>query len=395
MALDYLKNIFLVMIIGLFAVGIISSSMVFGASIDSPRKQMAIGIAAEDVVCKAGYDLMLRFSGTAACVKPSTAMKLENSDWGTITKTAAMMEDEMKEDTMEDKISAEFPFESKYVEVLGSKMHYIDEGEGDPILFLHGNPTSSYLWRNVIPYVSDDTRVIAVDLIGMGKSDKPDIDYSFDDHAKYLNAFIEELELKDVTLVIHDWGSGLGFNYAANNEENIKGIAFMEALLMPMPSYDAMPSPEMVEMFTNFRTPGVGEELIMNQNIFVEQLLPGMILRELSEEEFNHYSEPYPTPESRKPVWKWPNEIPIGGEPKNTHDIISSYNQWLQTTEIPMLMIYATPGILGNEMAVQWAEGNLMNLETVHIGPGLHFIQEDNPDAIGEAISDWYQEISK
>jgi glyoxylase-like metal-dependent hydrolase (beta-lactamase superfamily II)/pimeloyl-ACP methyl ester carboxylesterase len=208
-----------------------------------------------------------------------------------------------------------------------------------------------------------------------------------------LNAFIEELELKDVTLVIHDWGSGLGFNYAANNEENIKGIAFMEALLMPMPSYDAMPSPEMVEMFTNFRTPGVGEEMIMNQNFFVEQLLPSMILRELSDEEFNHYSEPYPTPESRKPVWKWPNEIPIGGEPKNTHDIISSYNQWMQTTEIPMLMIYATPGILGNEMAVQWAEDNLMNLETVHIGPGLHFIQEDNPDAIGEAISDWYQRM--
>ena len=282
----------------------------------------------------------------------------------------------------------------RYVEVLGSQMHYIDEGEGDPVLFLHGNPTSSYLWRNVIPYVSDDARVIAVDLIGMGKSDKPDIDYSFDDHAKYLNAFIEELELKDVTLVIHDWGSGLGFNYAANNEENIKGIAFMEALLMPMASYDAFPSPEAVEMFKNFRTPGVGEELIMNQNIFVEQLLPSMILRELSEEEFNYYSEPYPTPESRKPVWKWPNEIPIGGEPKNTHDIISSYNQWLQTTETPMLMIYATPGVLGNEMAVQWAEDNLMNLETVHIGPGLHFIQEDNPDAIGEAISDWYQTIN-
>jgi haloalkane dehalogenase len=384
------------MIIGLFAVGIISSSVVFGASIDSPRKQMAMGTAAEDVVCKAGYDLMLRSSGTAACVKPSTAMKLENSGWGTITKTVAMMEDELMEDTMiTSEINPEFPFESKYVEILGSQMHYIDEGEGDPVLFLHGNPTSSYLWRNVIPYVSDDTRAIAVDLIGMGKSDKPDIDYSFNDHTRYLNAFIEELELKDVTLVIHDWGSGLGFNYAANNEDNIKGIAFMEALLMPMPGYDAMPSPEMVEMFTNFRTPGVGEEMIMNQNFFVEQLLPSMILRELSEEEFNHYSEPYPTPESRKPVWKWPNEIPIGGEPKNMHDIVSSYNQWLQTTEIPMLMIYATPGILGNEMAVQWAKDNIMNLETVNVGPGLHFIQEDNPDAIGEAISDWYQEISK
>jgi len=373
---------------------------------------MAMGTLAEDVVCKDGMALMKRSSGTSACVKPLTAMKLEKAGWGTMLKDVGLMDlhrekmmDKHNEKMMKDKdmmeqketsleISAEFPFESKYVEVLGSQMHYIDEGEGDPVLFLHGNPTSSYLWRNVIPYVSDDTRVIAVDLIGMGKSDKPDIDYSYDDHYKYLTEFIEELELKNVTLVIHDWGSGLGFNYAANNEENIKGIAFMEALLMPMPSYDAMPSPEMVEMFTNFRTPGIGEEMIMNQNIFVEQLLPSMILRELSEEEFNYYSEPYPTPESRKPVWKWPNEIPIGGEPKNTHDIISSYNQWLQTTEIPMLMIYATPGVIGNEMAVQWAEDNLLNLETVHIGPGLHFIQEDNPDAIGEAISDWYQTIN-
>jgi len=292
-------------------------------------------------------------------------------------------------------ISAEFPFESKYVEVLESQMHYIDEGQGDVILFIHGNPTSSYLWRNIIPYVSDDARVIAVDLIGMGKSDKPDIDYSFEDHAKYLDGFIKELELKNVTLVIHDWGSALGFNYAANNEGNIKGIAFMEALLMPMPSYDVFPSPEMIEMFKNFRTPGVGEEMIMNQNIFVEQLLPSLIVRELSEEEMNYYSEPYPTPESRKPVWKWPNEIPIGGEPKNVHDIISSYNQWLQTTETPMLMIYATPGVLGNEMAVQWAKDNLKNLKVVNVGEGIHFIQEDNPDAIGKAISDWYQTKSE
>jgi len=371
-----------------------------------------MGTSAEDVVCKENMALMKRSSGTAACVTSSTAMKLEKAGWGMMLKDVGMMDlhrekmmDKHSEKMMKDKdmmeqketsleISAEFPFESKYVEVLGSQMHYIDEGEGDPVLFLHGNPTSSYLWRNVIPYVSDDTRVIAVDLIGMGKSDKPDIDYSFDDHSRYLNAFIEELELKNITLVIHDWGSGLGFNYAANNEDNIKGIAFMEALLMPL-TWDDFTTDEMKEMFQNFRTPGIGEEMIMNQNIFVEQLLPSMIVRELSEEEMNYYQEPYPTPESRKPVWKWPNEIPIDGEPKNTHDIISSYNQWLQTTEIPMLMIYATPGVIGNEMAVQWAEDNLMNLETVHIGPGLHFIQEDSPDAIGEAISDWYQRMSK
>jgi haloalkane dehalogenase len=133
----------------------------------------------------------------------------------------------------EQNISAEFPFESNYVEVLGSQMHYIDEGEGDPILFIHGNPTSSYLWRNIIPYVEPYGRAIAVDLIGMGKSDKPDIGYRFVDHAKYLEAFIEKLDLKNITLVVHDWGSALGFNYAMQNEDNIKGIAFMEAFLMP------------------------------------------------------------------------------------------------------------------------------------------------------------------
>ena len=389
MAQDNLKNIFIFMIIGLFAVGIISSSVVFGGSVDSPRKQMAMGTAAEDVVCKAGYDLMLRFSGTAACVKPSTAMKLENSGWGTITKTAAMMEDGM----FSSEISAEFPFESHYVEVLGSKMHYIDEGEGDPILFIHGNPTSSYLWRNIVPYVSDDARVIAVDLIGMGKSDKPDIDYRFVDHAKYLEGFIEELELKNITLVIHDWGSGLGFNYAMQHEDNIKGIAFMEAFLMPL-KWDEFPA-EFREMFENFRTPGIGEEMIMTQNIFVEQILPGSIIREITDEEMNHYREPYPTVESRKPVWVWPNEIPFNGEPADVHKIVTDYNQWLQETEIPKILFYATPGVLLPSSMVEWSEANLKNLETIYVGEGIHFIQEDHPHEIGRGLADWYQEISK
>jgi len=373
-----IKPIFIIFVIAtIFTLGLSFNNFANAASIDEKTR------------CNEGFELVYRINADKyACVFETTSQKWQNLG------IAEQIEQQIS-DTVETSstISAEFPFESHYVEVLGSKMHYIDEGEGDPILFIHGNPTSSYLWRNIIPYVSDDARVIAVDLIGMGKSDKPDIDYSFDDHARYLNAFIEELELKNVTLVIHDWGSGLGFNYAANNEENIKGIAFMEALLMPMASYDAFPSPEAVEMFKNFRTPGVGEELIMNQNIFVEQLLPSMILRELSEEEFNHYSEPYPTPESRKPIWKWPNEIPIGGEPKNTHDIVSSYNQWIQTTETPMLMIYATPGVLGNEMAVQWAKDNVMNLETANVGPGLHFIQEDQPDEIGKGLDEWYQTL--
>ena len=365
----------------------IAFAIIFAFILITPSIQNVL--AEKNVMCSEDKVLVYRInSDKYACLNPSSA-----SNWYQkgIAEPVEQIVSEQEEIISE--INAEFPFESKYVEVLGSKMHYIDEGQGDPILFIHGNPTSSYLWRNVIPHVSDDARVITVDLIGMGKSDKPDIDYAYEDHYRYLDAFITELDLKNVTLVIHDWGSGLGFNYAANNENNIKGIAFMEALLMPIPDYDAMPSPEMVKTFKNFRTPGVGEEMIMNQNIFVEQLLPSMIVRELSQEEMDNYNEPYPTPESRKPVWKWPNEIPIRGEPKNVHDIVLSYSKWLHTTDTPMLMIYATPGVLGNEMAVQWAKDNIMNLETVNVGPGLHFIQEDAPDEIGEAISKWYQTL--
>jgi len=373
----------------------IAPTLAFGYFEGSPYDQQEDGVPIPEITCRDDRVLMIDLRGKPGCALDEHVDELESYGWSIIEQSSMMEE---KETMMEQKetsleISAEFPFESKYVEVLGSKMHYIDEGEGDPVLFLHGNPTSSYLWRNVIPYVADDGRAIAVDLIGMGKSDKPDIDYRFVDHAKYLEAFIEELELKNITLVIHDWGSGLGFNYAMNNEDNIKGIAFMEALLMPL-SWESFQSDEMRETFQNFRTPGVGEEMIMNQNIFVEQLLPSMILRELSEEEFNYYSEPYPTPESRKPVWKWPNEIPIDGEPADVHEIITNYNAWLQETEVPKLLIHATPGIIITEPVVEWSKENLKNLETVDIGEGIHYIQEDNPDAIGEAISDWYQTIS-
>ncbi len=289
-------------------------------------------------------------------------------------------------------ISADFPFESRYLDVLGARMHYIEEGEGDPILFLHGNPTSSYLWRNIIPHVSDDARAIAVDLIGMGKSDKPDIEYRFVDHARYLDAFIEQMGLEDITLVIHDWGSGLGFNYAANNEGNVKGIAFMESLVRPF-TWETLPSEGSEEMLRTFRTPGVGEEMIMNQNIFIERFLPAAVLRGLSEEELARYREPYPTVQSRMPVWKWPNEIPISGEPADVHEIIASYQEWLESSSVPKLLLHATPGQLIQAADVERLKQDLLNLEAVHIGQGLHFVQEDSPHAIGEALSDWYRRL--
>ncbi len=211
-------------------------------------------------------------------------------------------------------ISADFPYESRYIEVHGAKLHYIDEGEGDPILFLHGNPTSSYLWRNVIPYLTPHGRCLALDLVGMGKSDKPDIDYRFFDHVRYVEGFIAALGLRNATLVVHDWGSALGFHYASRHEANVKAIAFMEAILMPLPSWEMLPE-EARAAFQAFRTPEVGRDLIVKQNMFVEQVLPGGILRALSEAELNRYREPFTDPASRKPVWRWPNEIPIAGKP--------------------------------------------------------------------------------
>jgi len=288
-------------------------------------------------------------------------------------------------------ISPEFPFESHYVEVLGSEMHYVDEGEGEVILFIHGNPTSSYLWRNIIPHVTDDYRAIAVDLIGMGKSEKPDLDYTYLDHRRYLNGFIDKLGLEDITFVIHDWGSVLGFDYAMNNEGNTAGIAFMEAIVPP-----AMPAPEeppAESIFGRLRTPGEGEQLIYEEHYFVEQLLPGSVVRELTEEEMDHYRQPYKEEGTRKPVLQWPRELPMGETPSENVKIINEIGEWMTQTELPMLHFWARPGALNSENAAQYFIENVRNLESLFIGDGQHYLQEDHPEIIGRAIHDWRRRI--
>jgi len=288
-------------------------------------------------------------------------------------------------------ISSDFPFESKYLEVHGSKMHYIDEGSGDPILFLHGNPTSNYLWRNIIPYLVPHGRCIAPDLIGMGKSDKPDIDYRFFDHSKYLEGFIEKLELSNITLVIHDWGSGLGFHYAMRHESNIKGIAFMEALVKPM-KWEEFPSDQKMG-FKLFRMPAPGWFMISVMNMFLTQLLPQMIVRKLSAEETAYYRAPFKTIQSRKPVRQWPCEIPIDGHPSDVHEVISNYSQKLQESELTKILFFASPGAIGDSQYVDWCKQNLKNLKVVDIGEGIHFVQEDNPHLIGEELAKWVQDL--
>ena len=289
-------------------------------------------------------------------------------------------------------ISSDFLFESKYLDVLGSKIHYIDEGEGDPILFLHGNPTSNYLWRNIVPYLSDKGRCIAPDLIGMGKSDKPDINYGFEDSYRYLSAFIEQMELKNVTLVIHDWGSGLGFHYATQNKANVKAIAFMEAIY-DLPALDELPlAARMVTPL--LRSPIFGKFVVGNLNLFIKKVLPDRVVRDLTKEEKAVYAAPYKTVESRRPLWVWPQQIPTD---LSAHTpaarALSAWREWVPKSEIPKLCLYVTPGSAIQEKDAAKIRETFTNTDVVHVGEGLHFIQEDCPHEIGEALSHWYARI--
>lgn len=286
-------------------------------------------------------------------------------------------------------ISAAFPFKSKFLEVKGSNIHYVDEGEGDPILFLHGNPTSNYLWRNIMPYLTKQGRCIAPDLIGMGKSDKPDIKYGFTDSYAYLEAFIAKLGLKNITLVLHDWGSGLGFNYANLHRDNIKAIAFMEAM------YDA---PTMFDMpfsvkigLKVLRNPVFGKLMGLHANIFITQMLPDMIVRKLAKQEQAFYAAPYPNPKSRKPLLQWPLDVPFAdGSETSASAPMNAWAKWLRETEIPKLCFYVTPGVAIKEKDVKKIRETFKNVKMIELGHGLHFIQEDYPDEIGQGISDWY-----
>lgn len=295
---------------------------------------------------------------------------------------------------MAQNISSDFPFESKFIDVLGSKIHYIEEYVDTvntnqlTFLFLHGNPTSNYLWRNIIPYVKEHGRAIAPDLIGMGKSDKPAIDYTFQDHYKYLDEFILKKKLNNIVLVIHDWGSGLGFNYAALNENNIKGIVFMEAITKTSNWSDLNFLERM--LFKRFRNDKKGHKMIAEKNFFIKTVLFKVATkRRLTNEEKAYYLAPYPTVESRKPIAVWPKEIPIERTPKRNFDIVSNYAKWLKETNIPMLMLYAKPGMIIKEKEVIRLKKEIKNISAVYIGKGKHYIQEDHPHEIGKAISNW------
>ncbi len=287
-------------------------------------------------------------------------------------------------------IAAELPFAPHYMEIHGARMHYLHEGEGPTILLLHGNPTWSYIWRNIIPWLVPHARCIAPDLVGMGRSDKPDIGYRFFDHAKYLEGLIDELGLDDVTIVGHDWGSALGLHWARRHPERVRAVALMEAIIAPM-RWDQFP-PEFRAGFRLMRAPVVGWCMLSLMNGFVEKVLPAATVRELSSEEMDHYRMPYPSVRSRRPTRAWPREIPIDGRPADVHEAVAAYNRWLQETDIPKLLLHAHPGGIIREPAVDWCRAHLPNLEVVHVGHGIHYLQEDQPGAIGEALARWFQE---
>ena len=290
---------------------------------------------------------------------------------------------------MSQSISANDPYERKRVAVLDSEMAYVDTGSGDPVVFLHGNPTSSYLWRNIIAEVEGGARCLAPDLIGMGDSGKnPAGSYRFVDHARYLDAWFDAVGLdrhtQNVTLVIHDWGSALGFHWACRHQDSIKALVYMEAIVCPL-TWQTFPEAAR-KVFQGFRSPA-GEEMVLQQNVFVERVLPGSVVRTLTEEEMAVYRKPYTEPgESRRPTLTWPRQIPIEGEPPDVVEIVEQYGQWLSSSEVPKLFVNADPGAIltgpQREYCRTWPNQKEITVT------GSHFIQEDAPQEIGQAIAD-------
>ena len=274
--------------------------------------------------------------------------------------------------------------------VNGRSMAYVEMGTGDPVVFLHGNPTSSYLWRNIMPHLADRARCIAPDLIGMGDSDKlPNSGpgrYTFVEHRDYLDGFFATMGLADkVTLVVHDWGSALGFHWAQRHAEYVRGIAYMEALVRPViwDEWNEAARP----VFKGFRSPA-GEDMVLEKNIFVERVLPGSVLRGLTEAEMVVYRRPFAEPgEARRPTLTWPRQIPIAGEPAEVVDIVSKYSAWISKSDLPKLFVNTEPGaiIIGaaRDYVRTWPNQTEITVS------GIHFVQEDAPDEIGQAIADW------
>ena len=302
----------------------------------------------------------------------------------------------------EQEISPDFPFTLQRVQVYDTEMAYIDTApiqafqEKPVMLFLHGNPTSSYLWRNIIPHVSNQTRCLAPDLIGMGASGKlPHLAYRFLEHALYLDEFCATVIPREqkIVLIVHDWGSALGLHWARRNAHRVAGLALME-FVPPMPTWEPMEKAGAATSFQAFRgPPEVGRKLIIEENMFVEKVLPGSVVRGLTEKEMEHYRAPYLIPSSREPLYRWPNEIPIEGHPAEVYALAEKYHAWLLENEVPKLFFWASPGVIIGEELAGWYRMTLKNTTSVGIGSGRHYLQEDNPHLIGAELAKWMEQV--
>jgi len=289
---------------------------------------------------------------------------------------------------------SQFVAAKRHVHIRDHKMAYYEVGHGDPIVFLHGNPTSSILWRNVIPHVTHLGRCIAPDLIGMGDSDKRSgsgDQYRFVEHRRYLDALLERLGVDErVTFVVHDWGSALGFDWANRHREAVAAIAYMEGIVRPLEGWDEWPEGAR-KVFQGFRA-DAGESMILDRNIFIERVLPGSIIRELTAEEMDAYRRPFAEPgDGRWPTLQWPREIPIGGEPADVVQIVASYAEWLSHSQLPKLFINATPGSIltgaQRDFCRSWPH------QTEVVVDGIHFLQEDSAHEIGISLARWIPSV--
>lgn len=290
-------------------------------------------------------------------------------------------------------ISTADPHPRKRISLLGTEISYVDAGVGDPIVFLHGNPTSSYLWRKVLPQLGGPARMLAPDLIGMGESGKPDVDYSFADHARYLDAWFDALGLggsDGIVLVGHDWGGALGLDWARRHPGRVRGVAVLETILKPM-TWAEFPAAAR-DRFRQLRTSGVGESMILERNLFVDEALPRTISTVLAAEDHDVYRRPYPTPESRRPLLAWPRSMPLDGEPADVVTRVRAYDEWLaRTPEVPKLLLAFAghPTLMIGPAEVEWCVASIAGLEIEHCGEAGHVAPEDRPDEIAAAISAW------
>jgi haloalkane dehalogenase len=287
-------------------------------------------------------------------------------------------------------ISSEFPFSENFINLFGSRIHYLDDGDGKPFLFLHGNPNSSYCWRNVIPHLSPLGRCLAPDFVGFGKSEHPDIEFRIFDHFRFIEEFVIQLDLHDITLVIHDWGALVGLNLARRFPERIRGIAFFEFAVKP-PGTLKETWPLIADEFEKFRDPKLGPELLMGQNLMVESSVPACTLRKLSVEEMDHYRAPFPTRESRRAMARLPRDLSFAGEPPDTTWVIAKNSEWLTQSPIPKLLIHAQPGLFITPDNAKWALENFRNIESLDLGAGIFMLMEDHPHEIGEGIARWFK----